>query len=129
MQTTKRGWEAAALVLMVFLLGLVMGVVGNHLWGERVWGNQFPPHGRDAIIAQLTHELSLTPEQQKQLSAIVDDTRTKWRALYAPLDAQREQIRQQGRDRIRAILTPEQRPQFEEFLRRLDEKRKKEEAR
>jgi Spy/CpxP family protein refolding chaperone len=36
-----------------------------------------------------------------------------------------DQARQKGRDQIRAILTPEQKPKFEEFLRRLDEERKR----
>jgi hypothetical protein len=58
----------------------------------------------------------------------VDDTRAKWRALYAPLDAQHEDIRQQGRARVRAILTPAQLPKFEDFVQRLDEQRKKDQA-
>ncbi len=33
--------------------------------------------------------------------------------------------RQKGRDEIRATLTPEQKPKFEEFLRKLDEARKR----
>jgi Spy/CpxP family protein refolding chaperone len=36
-----------------------------------------------------------------------------------------EQARQKGRDQIRAILTPEQKPKFEEFLKRMDEERKR----
>jgi Spy/CpxP family protein refolding chaperone len=63
------------------------------------------------------------------VTQIVDETHGQIRALYAPLDAQREQIRQATRERIRAVLTPEQKPKFEEFLRRLDEQRKKEEGR
>ena len=74
-------------------------------------------------------ELELTPEQQKQLTAITEDTQAKWRALYLPLDAQREQIREQSRERIRAILTPEQQPKFDQFMQRLDEQRKKDAAR
>lgn len=129
METNKIGREAAVLVIVVFLLGVLLGGVGNHLWGERVWGQRSAPHGRDQLIGQLTDELRLTSDQQKQLTAIVDDTRSQWRALYAPLDSQKEQIRLQGRDRIRAILTPDQRPKFEDFMRRLDERRKKDEAR
>jgi Spy/CpxP family protein refolding chaperone len=45
--------------------------------------------------------------------------------VYAPADAQRDALRQQGRTRIRAILTPEQKPKFEEFMHNLDEERKK----
>jgi len=35
------------------------------------------------------------------------------------------ELRQKGRDEIRATLTPEQKPKFEEFLRKLDEARKR----
>jgi Spy/CpxP family protein refolding chaperone len=80
------------------------------------------------VVADFTRELSLTSDQQRQLASVVDETRAKWRALYAPLDEQHELIRQQGREKIRAFLTPEQRPKFEEFLKRLDEQRKKDQA-
>ncbi|MGA3294423.1 MAG: hypothetical protein ABSE45_10630 [Candidatus Acidiferrales bacterium] len=132
MQSTKARREAAALFFLVFLLGLLLGGFGNHLWGERVWGGQPAPVNtrptRDEVIAQCTHELQLTPDQQKQLVAIIDDTRAKWNTLYSPLDAQREQIRQDGRAHIRAILTPDQQVKFDDFMRRIDEQRAKDAA-
>ncbi|MGB0036395.1 MAG: hypothetical protein WBP79_13060 [Candidatus Acidiferrales bacterium] len=132
MENNKSGREAVVLVIVVFLLGLVFGGLGDHLWGERVLGNHAQtsgPKSRDQVIADFTRELQLTPDQQKQLGAIVDDTRAKWHALYEPLDAQHEQIRQQGREHIRAILTPDQLPKFEKFMQRIDEQRKKASAR
>ena len=57
----------------------------------------------------------------------MDDTRAQWRTLYTTIEPQHEQIRQQSRDRIRAILTPDQKPKFEEFMHRIDEQRKKDE--
>jgi hypothetical protein len=70
-------------------------------------------------------ELQLSVDQQKELSAIVDDTRAQIRAAYAPADAQREQLRQQASTRIRAILTPDQLPKFDAYRQRIDEQRKK----
>ena len=127
METSKKRGEAAVLVLVVFLLGALLGGLGNHLWGERVWGRQNPPGppSKTQIISDLTQQLELTPDQQKQLTGIVDDTRAQWRTLYSTIEPQHEQIRQQSRDRIRAILTPEQKPKFEDFVHRLDEQRKK----
>lgn len=128
MATTKAKREAAALFFVVFLLGVLLGGVGVHLWGERVWGEAAPVNTnptRAQVIAQCTHELQLTPDEQKQMIAIIDDTRAKWAALYAPLDPQKEQIRVDGRARIRAILTPEQQVKFDDFMRRIDEQRKK----
>ncbi|MFZ3332104.1 MAG: hypothetical protein WA197_15825 [Candidatus Acidiferrales bacterium] len=128
MENSKTRGEAAILVLVVFILGVLLGGLGNHLWGERVWGHAFPPGSpsHTQIVSELTRELQLTPDQQQQLSSIVDDTKSKIRAAYAPADVQREQLRQQGRARIRAILTPEQLPKFEAFMARIDEQRKKE---
>ncbi|MFZ0579988.1 MAG: hypothetical protein WAN72_02530 [Candidatus Acidiferrales bacterium] len=127
MENSKTRGEAAILVLVVFILGVLLGGLGNHLWGERVWGGHpAGPPTHTQIVSELTRELQLTPDQQQQLSSIVDDTKSKIRAAYAPADVQREQLRQQGRARIRAILTPEQLPKFEAFMARIDEQRKKE---
>ena len=121
---TKR--EAAVLVFVVFVLGLLVGGVGNHLWGERVWGRQEAaprqgPPSRAQIVNEFTHELGLTPDQQEKVGAIIDEMKAQWAA-------QHETIRHQGRDRIRAVLTPEQLPKFEQFMQRIDEQRKRDQS-
>ncbi|HTP44760.1 MAG TPA: hypothetical protein VMJ13_09345 [Candidatus Acidoferrum sp.] len=128
METARTRREAALLVIVVFALGVLLGGLATHLWGERVWGHQTTPKTRDEIIGRLTHEVGLTPEQVTQVTAIVDDTRAQWKALYAPVDAQKEQIRQQSREKLRALMTPEQKVKLENFFRELDEQRKKEAA-
>jgi len=131
MQNSKARLEAAALFLVVFVLGVVFGVVGNHVWSQRVSGEQPAVNTnptRNQVIQDLTERLQLTPDQQKQIAVAIDDTRARWQALYAPLDAPREQIRQEGRAKIRATLTPDQQVKFDDFLRRLDEARKKQAA-
>jgi Spy/CpxP family protein refolding chaperone len=131
MKGTKARLEAAALFLVVFLLGITFGALGDHIWSQRVSGepaaiNTNPT--RNEVMQDLTERLELTPEQQKQIGAAIDDTRAKWQALYSPLDGQREAIRQEGRAKIRAALTPAQQVKFDEFLKRLDEQRRRKEA-
>jgi hypothetical protein len=129
MENNRARLEAAVLVFVVFLLGLLLGGVGSHLWDERVLGqdvNTKPT--RQQVLDDLTERLQLSPDQQKQIGGMIDDTRAKWQALYAPLDSPREQIRQQGRANIRAVLTPDQQAKFDDFLKKLDEQRKKEAA-
>jgi hypothetical protein len=122
--------EAAVLVFVVFLLGVLFGGVGNHLWGQRVWGGRQEmavrpgPPPRAQIINDFTRELQLTPDQQTQIGAIIDNTRVQVRALYQPLDAQHAEIRQQARARIRAVLTPEQLPKFDAFMQRIEQRKK-----
>jgi Spy/CpxP family protein refolding chaperone len=127
MENAKTRSEAAVVVLIVFLLGAIAGGTANHLWGERVWGKQLPPAPptREQIVDKMTKELSLTPDQAKQFGDVVDDTRAKIHADYTAADAQRDQLRSAGRDRIRAILTADQRPKFDALMQKLDEDRKK----
>jgi hypothetical protein len=132
MANNRARHEAAGLVLLVFLLGVVFGGIGDHLWRVRAASQQGSVPNtkptRNEVMSDLTQQLGLSADQQKQVGAAIDDTRAKWQALYAPLDAPREQIRQQGRANMRAALTPEQQVKFDELLRRLDEQRKKDAA-
>jgi len=76
-------------------------------------------------VQRLTQELNLTPEQQKQLDTIMISVQAQYKAIHQSTDPQINETRQKGREQIRAILTPEQKPKFEEFLKRLDEERKR----
>ena len=126
MKTTKARLEAAALFLVVFVLGVASGAVGNRIWNQRVSGEPAAVHAkpnrkltREEIIQGLTARLQLTPEQQKQIGAAIDDTRSKWQVLDTQrevLDTQRETIRQQFRANVRATLTPDQQVEYDKFL-------------
>ncbi len=83
------------------------------------------PERRAKRVAELTGKLSLTSDQAKQLDAILLQWHGEMKAIHDQSDAQIEQLRQKGRDQIRAILTTEQKPKFEEFLQKLDEERKR----
>jgi Spy/CpxP family protein refolding chaperone len=124
MKNNAAGGKAIGLVVLVFLLGIAIGGLGTHFWGGRVFGGR-GDHPR--IVEGLTRELGLTPDQKKQLESIIEDTRTKFQTIYEQERPLYDQARKDGRDRIRAILTPEQRPKFEEFVRRLDEDRRRRE--
>lgn len=117
--------KAAMWIAAVFVLAAALGSVSGYMYGHRAPG---PPLSDDAKrqqkVATLTKELQLTPEQQTQVDAIFRDTQGKFQAIRKDSDAQVEVARQAGRERLRSVLTPEQRPKFEEFLRKMDEDRK-----
>jgi hypothetical protein len=131
MRNTKARLEAAVLFLAVFVLGVTFGALGNHIWAQRVSGEATPINTkptRDQIMQDLTQRLQLTPDQQKSIATAIDETRARWQVLSATLDAPREQIRQEGRAKVRAVLTPQQQVKFDEEMKQLDEQRKKEAA-
>jgi Spy/CpxP family protein refolding chaperone len=129
MSESSASRKAALWVGIVFLLGAAVGVMagyGYERWSVSAAHAQVPePVRRAQRVDQLTKELSLTPDQAKHLDQILMQVHTELKTVRDQSDAQVEQIRQKGRDQIRAILTPEQKPNFEEFLRNLDEQRKR----
>lgn len=129
MSETPASRKAAIWAVVVFLLGAVAGGMFGYGYAHRsVAAASAPmpePERRAKRVEQLTRELSLTPDQAKQLDSILLQWHGNAKAIHDQSDAQIGQLRQKGRDEVRAILTPEQKPKFEEFLRKMDEERKR----
>ncbi len=123
MRLTKTKREAGVLVLVVFVLGVLVGGLGNHVWGQRVWGMRNARQAHVDFLAQFNQRLDLTPEQQAQVKAIAEDTAEQWREMYAPVDKKRDEIRAQSRERLRAVMTPEQLPKFDQLISEMDAQR------
>jgi len=129
MSDTAATRKAALWVGAVFLLGAALGGVLGYLTAHHSTSaaNQplSEPERRARRLEQMTRELSLTPAQSQQLDGILKERHAESKAIHDQTDLQIEQVRKKGRDQVRAILTPEQQPKFEEFLKRLDEERKR----
>ncbi len=129
MSDTAATRKAALWVGAVFVLGAALGGVLGYLTAHHAASaaNQplSEPERRARRVEQLTRDLSLTPTQSQQLDAILKERHAESKAIHDQTDLQIDQVRQKGRDQIRAILTPEQKPKFEEFLKHLDEERKR----
>lgn len=126
MDANRTNRKAVLLVVAVFLLGIGLGALGTYVAEGRVRATARPHVDmRTRVMQRLTAELGLTEVQQKQLNAILVDIQGRHDALNKQMAPQYDQLRQQGREAIRAILTPEQRTKYEEYLRRADEERKK----
>jgi hypothetical protein len=120
--------KAALWVGVVFLLGAALGgMIGYSYEHHLVSAANTPlpePARRAQRVRELTRVLGLTSAQSQQVDAILLERHTEVKTIHDQTDAQIEQIRQKGRDQVRAILTPEQKPKFEEFLKNLDQQRK-----
>jgi Spy/CpxP family protein refolding chaperone len=129
MSDTAATRKAALWVGAVFLLGAALGGVLGYTFAHRPVNAANPPlsepERRAQRVTELTKELSLTPQQAQELDAILLHWHGETKALHDQTDAQIDVIRQKGRNEVRSILTPEQKPKFEEFLKRFDEERKR----
>ena len=122
---------ALLLVVAVFVLGMAVGALGMYAARNRVLGATtpsapVPPAVRTARrVKELTDQLGLTPDQANRLSGILTQIHDKYSAIHDQENSLREQESKQGRDQIRAILTPDQVTKFNAFLQKMDEERKK----
>ena len=131
MSDTAATRKAALWVGAVFLLGAALGGVLGYLFAHRPVSAANPPVRESARraqkIQQLKNELSLTPQQLQQVDVILQQKHSETTAIREQTEAQIEAVRQKGRNEIRAVLTPEQQPKFEELMKRYDEERKRRE--
>ena len=121
--------KASLWLAVIFLLGIALGGVLGYAFAHRSYaaapGQLTAEQRRAQKREQLAREVGLNPEQQSQIAAILDQAQAESKAIHAVSDPQLEAVRQKSRDRIRQLLTPEQKPKFEEFLRKMDEDRKR----
>ena len=122
--------KAVLWVAVVFVLGAALGGVFGYFFGHRSSVSAANPPLSEAVkraqrVQELTQELSLTDDQRQQLDKALSQLHGEYKSIHDQSDAQMELARQKGRDQIRSFLTPEQKPKFEEFLKRMDEERKR----
>ena len=93
------------------------GALPGRPGGERRPGGGLPP--LEEIRARLVSELKLTEEQQKHLDPILAESRAAFQALSRiPAERRRsaaQQIREEARKKIRAMLTPEQQTTYDQM--------------
>jgi Spy/CpxP family protein refolding chaperone len=128
MEFNRASRKAIGLLALVFVLGIAFGAVGSMLTNWNVFASRErvqagPPQHR--LISRLTSQLNLTADQQKQIQDLMTDTQKKYDAIRDQMNPQFAQVRQDMRDHVRQVLTPDQRPKFDDFLRQVDEERQK----
>ena len=75
------------------------------------------------FVEQLDAALHLTPEQREKIGKIIADGQERNRDLWKLVSPQFRSVMQDVRQHIRAVLTPEQKKQFEELMKQLSPRR------
>lgn len=104
-------------LFVVFLCGATAGALTMKLstTSRTRHGVSLLPYGPGAtatLITRCKQELSLTPEQMKNLEVALDD----YAKYMQMLDAQRDGLRADGKSQIMKMLNPEQRQKFETIM-------------
>ncbi len=112
-------WKAVSGVILVFLLGVLAGGLADRMvcW-HRVEAiiSGGPAARRELIIRKLSCELKLNAEQKAKLEEIAKDTHAQIHEVKKQIKPQVDAIIAASADKVRAMLTPEQKVKFEKFL-------------
>jgi uncharacterized membrane protein len=121
---------ATVSMLAVFLSGAVVGAFGHRLYMVRSviaepspTARPSPEDFRRRYVEELTARLKLQPNQVAQLNEILDLTRERFRVMRERSRPEGEQIKQDQRNSIRAMLNPSQQAEYEKILQERDRKR------
>jgi len=114
----KNRTQALAVLIAVFLVGCVLGVAGFRLWESRSQGEAVPlfPWREQGRAGRLVELLQLTPEQNAQLNAILQDTRRQIDASRLDTERKMDAIRTQANAKIEALLNDEQKKKFAQYV-------------
>ena len=113
-RTTLKVW---LVLVVVFVLGSITGGAVTGFYRSMSRPERGAPRDR---VEKLRRDLSLTDEQMKSVSAILDDTKNEYKALRQELKPRFDEPRQKARGKIRALLNAEQQQKFDAFVAQQD---------
>jgi hypothetical protein len=138
MESNTSQTKARLIVAAVFVIGFAAGALSLNLYQHLTSSKKpDPPRGRsEYILEKMKEEVGLTSDQQDRIKKILDETGEKYIEIrkdidpvMKPFEPRFDAVRQESRARIRALLSEDQLPRFEEMVRKQDETREKERER
>ncbi len=113
----------ALYLLLVFGSGVAVGGFGYHIYtgtpvsaarsGDRP--HISPEEWRREYLGEMQTRVQLTPAQVQEMNGILDSTRSLFHEAREKHNLQLKTLRENQANRIRAILTDEQRPEYEKL--------------
>ncbi len=110
----------ALYLFLVFVSGAVVGALGYRAYSppsarsgspSRV----SPEEWRRQYLNELQSRVNLTADQVQKVNAILDDTDGRFNQARDQHHQAIEQIKEDHRAKLRAIMTPEQLPKYDQF--------------
>ncbi len=132
----REKWTGVALATLLFFGGAAVGVLANRYYTMTTVIAKTSETYRHRYVDEMESKLKLTTTQVKQLEAIMDDTKAKYKAVRDSYRPAILQVKQDHVELVKSILTAQQIPGYEKLLsererraREQDEKERRDEQR
>jgi len=138
MEKTNSKTKARFIVVSVFVIGFAAGALALNLYEKlsRSGPKDQPRNGTEFLLKRMNDKVGLSSDQQDQIKKILDETNDKYKDLRTEMEPRIKDfeprfnaVRQESRDRIRALLSPEQLPKYEQMVQDHDKMREQEKER
>lgn len=120
----------ALYVGLIFASGVVLGVFGHSLYAVTVVKSSpnsprlRPEEVRKKTLVEMQSRMKLTNEQVSQINSIYDESRIRANEIHEKYRPQMDAITKEQREKVRAILSPDQITEYEKMLKERDERQK-----
>jgi len=131
--------KARLIVVSVFVIGFAAGALSLNLYQQLNGSSRNdggPRGGAEVLIKRMNQKVGLSSDQQEQIRKVLDETNEKYREIRKDMEPRIKDfsprfdaVRQESRDRIRSLLTPDQLPKFEKMIEEHDKMREQERER
>lgn len=124
--------KAKLLVFSIFFVGIGTGVLIGNFYTSRLTGSPATNASEPAQRAQRAQRdinqfydyLGLDQKQRDEMRRIGEETRHEFQELRKETQPRYEAIQEQSRANIRAVLNDQQRVKYDDFRKRMDERRR-----
>ncbi|HEY3742169.1 MAG TPA: hypothetical protein VGL53_20090 [Bryobacteraceae bacterium] len=115
---TLSRWAIAGYLSLVFVSGGVIGALGHRMYTVSAVSAKTgsPDEWRKNYVAQMKSRLKLRDDQLLRLNILLDETRSRVREVHKRQRPELDQIRKEHSLRVASILDPDQKVQYEKFV-------------
>ena len=117
----------ALYVGLIFASGAVLGVFGHSLYAVSSVKSNVNPKPEDVrkkTLSEMQTRMKLSDEQVSKINSIYDETRVKFHEVRERYRPEMDKLQQDQRDKVRSILSGDQRVEYEKMLKERDEHQK-----
>jgi hypothetical protein len=118
-------------LVLIFASGIVVGAFATHLYEARAviagapTPRLTPEEWRRQYTTEMQTRLNLNPDQLTKLNQTMDETRGKVHAEHERHKQEMKSIHDEHMNRVRAMLTEQQRPEYEKLRQEREERSRK----
>ena len=113
----RNQWAAGFVALLLFLCGAAVGALAHRYYAITVVNAKTTAEDfRQAYIREMRTKVHLTDDQVSKLNSILDDTKSKYKAVRDSYRPEMLKIKNEQISQVTSILTRQQVPLYEQLV-------------